>query len=183
MYRAVSVPRLPCTLSSSANEGRGMQKLFPLISVLLTYCYRASVPLSYAYLFNSSRSLTENVVCGRWIHSELLFRHIVGLRQNYSLNTIAFFLNASRHPSIAGIRYFLGTAGIGIPYLKTRHSVSAFRYFSKNRSVSVFRTVFLYFRRKLTGCSKKIATILIARHSHNYWRNRLRHLVHNICRF
>ena len=40
----------------------------------------------------------------------------------------------------AGIRYFFGTGGIGIRYLKTGHSVSVFRYLSKTgHSVSVFR--------------------------------------------
>ena len=39
-----------------------------------------------------------------------------------------------------GIGYFFGTAGIGIRYLETGHSVSVFRYFFKTgHSVSVFR--------------------------------------------
>ena len=38
-----------------------------------------------------------------------------------------------------GIGYFFGTAGIGIRYLETGHSVSVFRYFPKTgHSISVF---------------------------------------------
>ena len=40
----------------------------------------------------------------------------------------------------AGNRYFFGTGGIGIRYLKTGHSVSVFRYFPyMSQSVLVFR--------------------------------------------
>ena len=45
----------------------------------------------------------------------------------------------------AGIRYFFGTGGIGIRYLETGNSVSAFRYLPKiGHSLSVFR----YFRKE-----------------------------------
>ena len=50
----------------------------------------------------------------------------------------------------AGIRYFFGTDGIGIRYLKTGHSVSVLRYFPKTgHSVSVSVSVFQCFKKNL----------------------------------